>query len=97
MTIRYVVTDNRAYPPGALLDPDGGVRVTIYQPDGTVALGPAAMTKVTNDPQFPKGLYEYLYQTTGASPTGAWMVEADVTHLGYVSLSLKDPAFILEA
>jgi hypothetical protein len=96
VVIRYEIRDTRGYPPGKLVDPDGGAQITIVQPDGTVAITLDDMTKVEGHPDFPRGLYEYLYQTFPDSPLGAWLAECKETHLSFSNISLLQTAFILE-
>ena len=95
LAIRYEIRDTRGYPPGKLIDPDGGVRITIFHPDGTTAIVDD-MVKVTSHPDYPQGLYEYLYQTFANSPLGSWMSECDETHAAFTNVSLREIAFILE-
>jgi hypothetical protein len=96
VTVRYEIRDGRAYPPGRLIDPSGGTRITIFEPSGAVAVLDAVMSKVTTHPDFPQGLYEFLFQTGEVSPLGSWMAECEETHEAYTNVSRREIAFILE-
>ncbi len=65
---------DRTSTPSALLDPDGGVFITLKNPSGTAVLSLVAMSKKS------AGVYAYRYQTTDASPLGVWSMFFKAVH-----------------
>lgn len=66
---------------GALTDPTGSIKCTIYDPDGTKQADAQAMTKITDVDSPAKDAYEYYYHKgTGLDPMdkGEWRGEIEV-------------------
>ena len=77
---------NTRVSPARPYDPDGGVRITYYQPDGTVHpdVNNVVMSKVPGI----LGEYEFDYSSVEGDPLGTWAVSANSTHQSRVT---KDP------
>jgi hypothetical protein len=73
ITIMYRV-DNQRFVPPIVLDPDGGVTISIRQPDETVVVDAVPMTPVE------PGYYRYDFQTLVEGQAGVWMGKAVSLH-----------------
>jgi hypothetical protein len=85
--IEWEIRDQTAeHPP--LVDPDT-VEITLIDPSGTTAAGPANMTKKR------VGIYFYLFQSLETHEAGAWLSDIKVTQGGAVVYARLKTSFNL--
>ena len=86
--IRTWIYNQAAIPP-VLFDPDTSVKIKLYDPTGALILNDVTSTKLST------GIYQNVYQTTGASALGIWQVEFTAIHAGNTVISPRTVAFNL--
>lgn len=87
--IEYKIEDTRGLP-RQLLDPDGGAKLTLWQPGGVKALDGQAMEKRAT------GHWRYVFQLPVGAVKGTWQGQVQATHQGTVSTSRRENLFIVE-
>ena len=79
------------------LDPSGGVRLSLFRPDGVLVLDKVPMAQIVEDGQALTGLYRYVYDSEADDMLGWWQVEVEASHGGSVGVSAREAIFALEA
>jgi hypothetical protein len=75
--------------PPVLFNPVGGVFLTLWRPDGTVALNEAAMSGGNT------GVFSRRYQTTLSDPPGVWRAQVKTVNATDVVYSVPAVVFVL--
>lgn len=90
ISIRYQVLDQTKSPP-VLMDPNGGVFLSLRKPDGTLVLDAMPMVKDK------VGYYYHKWQSLDTDMAGPWQTRGKAVHDTEVNLSQWENAFILVA